>query len=401
LVGSNQPEPSGAHSKKAGLAQLFSKLNLPKLFARYIARHVVSILGEQLRRENSALYEHLSLLIKNESRDALQTINTEIHRNVANLHESVVTLLSPTNIERILTEGVFNQVNSHFSRNFLPNDSVALQKLLVAIWNLEKDKKLNFQAITHSGFRCFSQNDEDGILLRIFTAIGCTNRYVIEIGSNCSNSIAGFPENLSANLIVNHGWHGAIFEIESSECERMRYFFAREHATRHFHRSDRGSNEYYSPLIINNAVKPENVSQLLFDITKETEPDLFVIDIDGEDYFVVEKLEALKARVIVVEFEKKFRDRYCVAQRNRGDFSQSWPQSGSTSLLAWQSLLSKRGYILCAISSAGFNAFFVRSDAAENKILSLSPSDAFELHPIFSKLDNDFWITPDNTWQTV
>jgi hypothetical protein len=292
-------------------------------------------------------------------------------------------------------------LSPRLNRNFLPNDSAVMQKNLMATWRAESNSMLSYKNILESGFRVFSQNDEDGILLRIFSHIGQTNQYVIEIGSNCSGSHLGIPENLSTNLIVNHGWHGVIFDIDQIESDRTRYFFARDHATKHFHVTTNGQHGYFSPLIIQQAISPENIDQVLLDAHAETEPDLMVIDIDGGDYAVMRSMSAVRPRVLVVEFEKRFRERYSVVQFDNTQFGKRWPQSGTTSLLAWEKLLSGLGYTLCAIGSCGFNAFFIRSDISANKFSSLTSVMAFDTHPIFSKVPEEFWLLPDDSWQFV
>jgi hypothetical protein len=292
-------------------------------------------------------------------------------------------------------------VNPRFRRNFLPNDDAAIHKQLISMWRAESASMISYKDLLESGFRVFSQSDEDGVLLRIFSHIGQTNQYVIEIGSNCSDSDLGIPENLSTNLIVNHGWHGAIFEIDQAECDRMRYFFARDSATKHFHVSTDEAQGYFSPLIIQQAISPENIDQVLQDAHDESEPDLMVIDIDGGDYPVVRSISAVRPRVLVVEFEKRFRDRYSVVQFDSAEFSKKWPQSGTASLPAWEKLLINKGYTLCAIGTCGFNAFFVRSDIAAEKFFPLTSTTAFNAHPILSKVSEDFWLTPDETWQSV
>ena len=52
-----------------------------------------------------------------------------------------------------------------------------------------------------TGFRNYSQFEEDGILLYIFTAIGETNKLFVDIGSG-----DGVNSNC-ANLAINFGWH--------------------------------------------------------------------------------------------------------------------------------------------------------------------------------------------------
>ena len=297
--------------------------------------------------------------------------------------------------------GQLAMLSPRMRRNFLPNDDAAIHKHLMAMWRAGSTSTITYKDLLESGFRVFSQNDEDGVLLRIFSHIGQTNQYIIEIGSNCSGSDLGIPENMSTNLIVNHGWHGAIFEIDQTECDRTRYFFARDFATKHFHVTTNGQCSYLSPLVIQQAISPENIDQVLRDAHDEPEPDLMVIDIDGGDYAVMRSMSVVRPRVLVIEFEKRFRDRYSVVQFDSTQLSKKWPQSGSASLPAWEKLLTSQGYTLCAIGSCGFNAFFVRSDIATGKFSPLTSVAAFDTHPILSKVPEDFWLSPDETWQPV
>ncbi len=304
-------------------------------------------------------------------------------------------------LERCFSSSQLAMLNPRLRRNFLPNDDAIMHKYLMTIWQASSLSIIGYKELLESSFRVFSQNDEDGMLLRIFSHIGKINQYVIEIGSNCNESDLGIPENLSTNLIVNHGWHGVIFEIDQVECDKMRYFFARDYATKHFHTPFNGKEGFFSPLIVQKSISPENIDQVLRDVCNEEEPDLMVIDIDGGDYAVISSMSAVSPRVLVVEFEKLFRDKYSVVQFDREDFSKRWPQSGTVSLPAWVKLLTSRGYTLCAIGTCGFNAFFVRSDIATGKFLPLTASTAFNDHPILSKVSDDFWLIPDETWQSV
>lgn len=325
----------------------------------------------------------------------------EEHRKLAQLQGEELRQIKMLMCGNRLHEDDISKLTSHFGRNVLPNNDAALQKLLVATWCAEKHKQIGYKELLESGFRVYSQNDEDGILLRIFAQIGHTNKWVIEIGSNCNGSDIGIPENLSTNLIVNHGWSGLIFEIDAIECQKMQYFFARNLATKHFHWADQGMNKYYSPRIFQGEINNDNINAVIKDALEEKEPDLLIIDIDGGDYEVIQAMTIVNPRVLVVEFEKRFRDTFSVIQSENNSYGKSWTQSGAASLPAWIGLLSERGYILVAINLSGFNAFFVRSDVAGDRLLPLSALEAFDEHPVFSKMKGDFWIAPDATWQNV
>ena len=309
------------------------------------------------------------------------------------------------NLENLLHQKALSaddlvKINPLLRRNSIANDA-ATQKQLMSLWAASPPMVLAHRDLVECGFRAFSQNDEDGILLRLFAQIGTTNRYAIEIGSNCNHSDIGIPENLTTNFIINHGWHASVIELEEVECSRMRYFFARAHATQHYHWEREGVNTYYSPNIVQQMVSPENINEVLIAANPQVEPDLLVLDIDGGDYAVMENVTAIRPRVVVVEFEKRFRDRYSVVQPDRNQFSKRWQQSGATSLNAWINLLDLKGYRLCTVGTCSYNAFFVRADVAEGKLETLSASEAYDSHPVFSSISEDFWVVPDESWVTV
>lgn len=309
------------------------------------------------------------------------------------------------NLENLLLQKTLSaedlvKINPLLRRNTISNDA-AVQKQLIASWEASPQTVLAHHELVKYGFRAFSQNDEDGIILRLFSQIGTTNRYAIEIGSNCNYSDIGIPENLTTNLIINHGWHASIFELEEIECSRMGYFFARAHATQHYHWTRDGVNTYYSPNIVQQMVSPENINEVLLAANPELEPDLLILDIDGGDYAVMEKVTAIRPRVVVVEFEKRFRDRHSVVQPDRNEFSKRWQQSGASSLNAWIKLFDLKGYRLCTVGTCNYNAFFVRADVAEGKLETLTASEAYDSHPVFSSISDDFWLSPDESWEAV
>jgi hypothetical protein len=56
------------------------------------------------------------------------------------------------------------------------------------------------------GFRLFSGEEEDGILLYLLAIVGSGEKHLVDIGAL---AISG---STTANLIVNHGWTGVLIE---------------------------------------------------------------------------------------------------------------------------------------------------------------------------------------------
>lgn len=356
----------------------------------------IALVGAQkdLLDKQSILINHIVAQLTH----VTELLNIQAHET-ARL-QSRLNLLENFAHEGISATGLV-KLSDRVRRNFLPNDSALMQKMMMQLWQLKSHEVIGFRELVSSGFRVFSQNDEDGILLRIFTQIGIQNNFVLEIGSNCSDSDIGIPENLSTNLIVNHGWHGAVFEIDSAQCEQMRYFFARDLSTKHFHVVTDGNSSYFSPLIMCKEITPKNINQLLAEVSAPTDLDLMIIDIDGGDFEIIRSMTDYHPRVLVVEFEKRFGAKHAVVQYEKSAFSQKWPQSGAASLSAWEKLLKEKGYVLCAIGTCGFNAFFVSADIVEGKIEQLDVSSGFDEHTLLSKVSSNFWLDPDDTWVKV
>jgi len=87
-------------------------------------------------------------------------------------------------------------------------ESKASQVLLSLTYKRMLHDSIPLPSFDEIGFRVLSQNDEDGILLYIFSLIGATNKKVVDIG--CSS----IENSNTANLIINHGWIGLLIDYD-------------------------------------------------------------------------------------------------------------------------------------------------------------------------------------------
>lgn len=104
-------------------------------------------------------------------------------------------LLRPLNLVRSIRGGSMDidKIRSNVS-----------QTQLYLHYQLLRNMKLPLPKFEDTGFSVYSQNDEDGLLLYIFSLIGSTNKMCVDVG-------AGSPYGgNTANLILNWGWGGAI-----------------------------------------------------------------------------------------------------------------------------------------------------------------------------------------------
>ncbi|MDT7541497.1 MAG: hypothetical protein QOE33_1401 [Acidobacteriota bacterium] len=200
-------------------------------------------------------------------------------------------------------------------------------------------------------FRSFSQNGEDGILLYIFSLVGTTNKRVVEIcagdGVECN----------AANLIINHGWRGLLFDGDEGNISRGRAFYARHKDT-----------WISPPQLVQAWITRDNIDRLISEHGFAGEIDLLSLDIDGNDYWVWEAIECARPRVVVVEHNSFAGPEVSATIPYREDFvadvSQSPPYLGAT-LPAFVKLARRKGYRLVGGERLGFNAFFVRDGLGE------------------------------------
>jgi hypothetical protein len=212
-------------------------------------------------------------------------------------------------------------------------------------------------AINQVGWRAFSQFDEDGILLYIFSIIGSTNRLAVEIGADCESDFFGFPESNITNLLVNHHWRGLIIDASNKNIKKLQRFFRNCKNT-----------TYQPPVLLQALVNRQNINHLIKKAGFSGEIDLFSLDVDSNDYWLLQALEVIKPRVLVLEFNQfwQSKDAVTIPDQKRKNLHaflklrQENPSYFGASLAAMVKLAKQKGYRLVALNSFGHNAFFVR-----------------------------------------
>jgi hypothetical protein len=211
-----------------------------------------------------------------------------------------------------------------------------------------------YPKIQDAGFRVYSQFEEDGIILYVLAMIGFRTRRVVEM---CCGS---GDECMATNLILNHGFHGYLFDGSQQNISRAEQFF-----------SKKKDCLLYRPVLTQGWITAENVNSLLVDSGCAGEVDLFSLDIDGNDYWVWKAIEAINPRLVVCETQDIIPSDRSLTIAYQPDFD-CWSKHGaeqdyrSVSLLAMQKLFKKRGYRLIGAHRHGFNAFFLREDEGAN-----------------------------------
>jgi hypothetical protein len=192
-------------------------------------------------------------------------------------------------------------------------------------------------------FSGFSQSGEDGIIDYLCSRMTAHNRFFFEIGS------ANGLENCTAWLALARGYGGVMVDGSSQLTEQCRQML-----------NDRLWNVYVANLMVD----LENVESLM-KMCPYDDPDIFAIDIDGIDYYILKSILALgyRPKVIVAEYNSVFGPKRSVTVPYRKSFNR-WSDHASglfygVSISALRKLLNQYGYKFVTVTSSGINAFFI------------------------------------------
>jgi hypothetical protein len=250
-------------------------------------------------------------------------------------------------LRSLITETLAFEINKYIERYDFKIDALTRinQKQL-----LMQMQTRNFK-ISDLGFSVFSESDEDGLLLYIFSIVGFKSKICVDIGGG--GSLSGSN---TANLIINHGFTGLIIEGDQANAEVLRTAYTSNKATKHF-----------TPLIISEYVTVNNINDLIESNGIKGQIDLLSIDIDGIDYWIWDAITVVEPSVVIVEIQ-------CILNKDESktvpkDFKNTVFETvdnkrygiyNSASLKAFTSLAERKGYSLVATSQLGFNAIFIK-----------------------------------------
>lgn len=192
-------------------------------------------------------------------------------------------------------------------------------------------------------FSGFSQNGEDGISDYLSSQLIEKNRYFFEIGS--SDGI----ENNTVWFAIAKKYSGIMIEGNRKLSER---------SGRIIEQFNIGVN------CENMFISQENIKQVI-NLSHHENPDIFSLDIDGNDYYVMKALleNGFRPKICIVEYNSVFGPEKIATIPYAHDFFYLKAHSSGlyygVSIAAWKKLFFEKGYKFVTVDSRGVNAFFV------------------------------------------
>jgi hypothetical protein len=224
----------------------------------------------------------------------------------------------------------------------------------------ELNRTKTSDALRDFEFKVFSQWGEDGIIQRLVAALPIAHRTFIEFG------VEDFAESNCRFLMMNNHWSGYVIDGSSHWIAKLQ---AAEWRWKH------DLNAHCA------MVTRENVNELLLASGFDRDLGILSIDVDGNDYWLLEALDAYSARILIVEYNSLFGSERRISVPYDPAFSRTAKHYSDlyfgASLAALTYLAERKGYSLVGTESVGVNAFFVRSDLVGGALRALTVEEAF------------------------
>ena len=254
-------------------------------------------------------------------------------------------------------KGLLKKVKSKITSFF--NDEAELLATGRLLSNQQYD--LEFKNIKDYEFKIFSQFGDDGIIQYLIKNLDIKNKTFIEFG------VEDYMESNTRFLMMNDNWSGFIIDGSKDSINSIK---------------NRKWYWKYDLCCLDEFITKENINELLYK-SGFRDMGLLHIDIDGVDYHVFEALDlsVLNPSIIILEYNSVFGSERAITVPYDKDFIRNNKHFSNlyfgASLKALSLLANKKGYSLVESNSAGNNAFFVRNDLLNNKIVAKEVSEVY------------------------
>ena len=235
-------------------------------------------------------------------------------------------------LKRLLTGDVASQIENSI--------------VLTARLHVERIRRLNdIESLSEVEFKAFSQWGEDGIIQYLINKVLIKNRSFVEFG------VENYIESNTRFLLINNNWKGLVLDGSQSHINYIRNDSI-------YWRHDLTAECRF--------ITRENINETLSGCGYEGDIGLLSIDIDGNDYWVWEKIDCVRPCIVVCEYNSVFGCEHQITVPYNAEFIRTNAHYSNlyygASLAALCQLAVRKGYDFVGSNSTGSNAFFVRKD---------------------------------------
>lgn len=246
-------------------------------------------------------------------------------------------------------------------RGKLARRSADMERLQMAMGRHESRivKSGCYERLRDAEFRVYSQFGEDGIIQYLIGRVPIEHDVFVEFG------VEDYRESNTRFLLCNDNWRGLILDGGTRHID-----FVQSNPLGWRHNIDARSV----------FVTRDNINGTLAEAEISGDIGLLSIDIDGNDYWVLDAIDVISPRILIVEYNSTFGPDAAVTvpydprfDRTKAHYSNLY---WGASLAALCLAAGRKSLAFVGSNSAGNNAFFVRRDVLGD-ISTLTPREGW------------------------
>ena len=201
-----------------------------------------------------------------------------------------------------------------------------------------------YDLLEDAELKFYSQNGEDGIIDYIIQKLNLKKPSFVELG------IGDYTESNTRFLYEKYYGNGLVVDIQKNLKEKVSSNVSLW----------RGNLE-----VLEKKISSENINEILSN-NVNFEIDIFSIDIDGIDYWILKKIEPKISKLVILEYNSIFGPNLEVTVPNSEDFDRTKEHYSNlyygASLSAYVNLMNEKGFYFLGVNRLRNNAFFINND---------------------------------------
>lgn len=209
--------------------------------------------------------------------------------------------------------------------------------------NFVKNRKL--KSLDEAEFQVFSQFGEDGIIQWLIHNVAIEHRTFVEFG------VEDYTEANTRFLLMNNNWSGLVMDGSENNIKQL----------------NKWNYLWKYDLLAKAAfITKDNINKLISDAGYSGDIGLLSIDLDGNDYWVLNAINCVSPRILICEYNNIYgnEEKVCIPYdkefvRTKAHYSNLY---WGASIAAFREWAENNNYYYMGSNSAGNNAFFVRKD---------------------------------------
>lgn len=226
-----------------------------------------------------------------------------------------------------------------------------------------------------SEFKVFSQAGEDGIVQFLISRVPIEKDVFVEFG------VEDYSQSNTRFLMMNNNWGGVVIDGSEAHIKHIKK-----------------SSLYWSGELtaVRAFITRDNINELIKSAGVSGDIGLLSVDIDGNDYWVWERIDVVSPRIVVCEYNNLFGSKEAVTIPYAPDFVRTEAHYSrvyfGASLKSLCVLAEKKGYTFVGCDSFGTNAFFVRNDVAGN-VKAVTCEEGYVKNKVRESMDRQGGLT--------